>query len=105
MTVQQLVGDGLLNEARPPKRRKVYPNDPYAPFRLVPSPQEARGLETSASLVKFTLILTIGASLGNFDPSNKRNGGVIEVRLVTDDSDLALCNAGSLPWIMRRGRI
>ena len=51
MTVEEAVQDGP-KEVRPAKRRKVEQNDPFRPFRLVPSPQEARGLETSTPLAK-----------------------------------------------------
>jgi hypothetical protein len=51
MTVEEAVQDGP-KEVRPAKRRKVEQNDAFRPFRLVPSPQEARGLETSTPLVK-----------------------------------------------------
>lgn len=37
MTVQQVGKDGLMNEVRPTKRRKVEQHDPFTPFRLVPS--------------------------------------------------------------------
>jgi hypothetical protein len=49
--IVELVEDGP-KEVRPAKRRKVEQHDPFRPFRLVPSPQEARGLETSTSLMK-----------------------------------------------------
>jgi hypothetical protein len=51
MTVEEAVQDGP-KEVRAAKRRKVEQNDPFTPFRLVPSPQEARGLETSTPFAK-----------------------------------------------------
>ena len=70
MIVQDAVEDGP-NESRPPKRRKVEQNDPFRPFRLVPSPQEARGLETSSPLRPGTL--TLSGGLGDIDARSTRS--------------------------------
>jgi len=70
MTVEEAVQDGP-KDVRPAKRRKVEQHDPFRPFSLVPSPQEARGLETSTPLQE--AIVTVSGSLGDIDPGNPRS--------------------------------
>ena len=77
-------------ELPPAKRRKldsksrqgVSPDqdEPLYPFRLVPSPQEARSLETSTS--PFERFLKISGSLGDIYPCSSWSSGTIKVTCI-----------------------